>query len=63
MAADEKPEWMELCARVAKEEDPIKLRDVIAELSRLLDAEEQRRKNKSLVQQHTPRVETKTPDS
>ena len=39
MIADSK-ELRDLCARVAKEQDPAKLRELIAELSLLLEAEE-----------------------
>jgi hypothetical protein len=45
MAGDGK-DLRELCGRVAKEEDPAKLRQLIAELSRLLQAEEEGRKSK-----------------
>jgi hypothetical protein len=39
----------ELCGRVAKEQDPVKLRELIAELSRLLQVEEENQKSKSPV--------------
>jgi len=35
----------ELCGRVAKEEDPVKLRQLIAELSQLLQTEGKRRES------------------
>jgi hypothetical protein len=36
----------ELCGRVAKEQDPAKLRELISDLSRLLQADEESQKSK-----------------
>ena len=47
MTENEKQKWLELCGRIAKEEDPKKLSDLIAELSRILDADEERGKGKT----------------
>jgi hypothetical protein len=37
--------WMELCERAADEQDPEKLRDVMAEIARLLNEKYQRLRN------------------
>jgi hypothetical protein len=38
-------EWMELCERAAKEQDPEKLMQLIAQINRLLEAKERRLKS------------------
>jgi hypothetical protein len=47
MVQDGRQELRELCGQVAKEQHPIKLRELIAKLSRLLETEEERRKSES----------------
>jgi len=46
MDEDRKESWFELCARAAQEQDPLKLMALIAEIDRLLAAEEQNPKAK-----------------
>lgn len=41
---DNREEWMELCERAAKEQDPEKLMLLIAQINRLLEAKERRLK-------------------
>lgn len=43
---ENREKWMELCARAAQEQDPDKLMELIAEINRLLDAEERTLKGK-----------------
>jgi hypothetical protein len=47
MAEDGRIKLRDLCGRVAAEQDPLKLRKLIAELSLLLEGEEERRQNES----------------
>ena len=47
MIADSR-ELRELCARVAREQDPVKLRELIAELSLLLNADEKGENSESV---------------
>jgi len=42
MFADEKERWMELCELAAKEQDPVKLMALVAEINHILEAKEQR---------------------
>jgi hypothetical protein len=42
---ENKEEWMELCARAAKEQDPDKLMQLIAQINQLLEAKERRLKS------------------
>jgi|HubBroStandDraft_6_1064221.scaffolds.fasta_scaffold32924_4 hypothetical protein len=44
MFTDEKERWMELCELAAKEQDPVKLMALVAEINRILEAKEQRLK-------------------
>jgi hypothetical protein len=39
---DNMDRWKELCERAAKEQDPEKLMELIAEINRLLEAKERR---------------------
>jgi hypothetical protein len=47
MVGREKPNLMELCELVATEPDPQKLRALLADITDLLDADDQRRKSAS----------------
>jgi hypothetical protein len=37
---ENREEWMELCARAAKEQDPEKLMELIAQINQILEAKE-----------------------
>ena len=59
MPVDEKDEeWLNLCKLAAKERDPKQLRTMIAEITRLLAAREQRRNGNS----SSTHAEIGTPD-
>jgi hypothetical protein len=51
----------ELCGRVAKEQDPMKLRELISELSRLLRADEELQKSKSLTAESSSEKKQQNP--
>jgi hypothetical protein len=42
---ENREKWMELCAQAAKEQDPDKLMDLIAQINQLLEAKERRLKD------------------
>ena len=42
MVGDEKERWMELCELATKEQDPVKLMELVAEINRILEAKERR---------------------
>lgn len=44
MVGDEKERWMELCELATKEQDPVRLMELVAEINRILEAKEQRLK-------------------
>ncbi len=44
MVGDEKERWMELCELATKEQDPVKLMELVAEINRILESKEQRLK-------------------
>jgi hypothetical protein len=42
MVGDEKERWMELCELATKEQDPVKLMKLVAEINRILESKEHR---------------------
>jgi hypothetical protein len=48
MVGDNGEEWRVLCEQASKEQDPEKLRELIKEINRLLEAKHQHLHNKSL---------------
>jgi hypothetical protein len=53
MVGDEKERWIELCELATKEQDPVKLMDLVAEINRILESKEQRLKAADLKTKST----------
>jgi len=60
MIADSR-ELRELCARVVREQDPVKLRELIAELSLLLQADEESEKSESSAAENRSKKNRQNP--
>ena len=54
MVGDEKERWMQLCELATKEQDPVKLMELVAEINRILEAKEHRLKEASNAASEEP---------
>jgi hypothetical protein len=50
---ENREKWMELCAQAAKEQDPEKLMELIAQINELLEAKERRLKGNAPASEPT----------